>query len=121
MLLAHQRSWKTILTLRKYFIEFHETTSMLNISNNKLPEETINYPFSSLKKTETANAKLFFRVWTWTFIVFGVSFLFLPWTQNIQSEGKTIPLNPSDRPQTIDATISGRIELWYVKEGDRVN
>ena len=121
MLLAHQRSWKTILTLRKYFIEFHETTSMLNISNNKLPEETINYPFSSLKKTETANAKLFFRVWTWTFIVFGISFLFLPWTQNIQSEGKTIPLNPSDRPQTIDATISGRIEQWYVKEGDRVN
>jgi multidrug efflux pump subunit AcrA (membrane-fusion protein) len=53
-------------------------------------------------------------------MIIGVVFLFLPWTQNIQADGKTIPLNPADRPQTIDATISGRIEKWFVKEGDRV-
>jgi len=93
---------------------------MLNISNNKLPVETLNYPFSSLKKTETSSAKLYFRVWIWIFVGFSIAFLFLPWTQNIQADGKTIPLNPADRPQTIDATISGRIEKWYVKEGDRV-
>jgi len=93
---------------------------MLNISNNKLPVETLKYPFSSLKKTETSSAKLYFRVWIWIFVGFSIAFLFLPWTQNIQADGKTIPLNPADRPQTIDATISGRIEKWYVKEGDRV-
>jgi multidrug efflux pump subunit AcrA (membrane-fusion protein) len=93
---------------------------MLNISNNKLPLETLNYPFSSMKKTETSNAKRYFRIWIWIFTSFSIAFLFLPWTQNIQSDGKTIPLNPADRPQTIDATISGRIEKWFVKEGDRV-
>ena len=93
---------------------------MLNISNNRLPYETINYPFASLKKTETSHARLYFRLWIWGLVIFSIAFLFLPWTQNIQADGKTIPLNPADRPQTIDATISGRIEKWYVKEGDKV-
>ncbi|MEY3320871.1 MAG: hypothetical protein RLZZ417_454 [Bacteroidota bacterium] len=93
---------------------------MLNISNNKLPIDTLNYPFASFKKTETSHAKLYFRLWMWGLIFFCIAFLFLPWTQNIQADGKTIPLNPADRPQTIDATISGRIEKWYVKEGDKV-
>jgi len=55
-----------------------------------------------------------------TLFLCGLLFLFLPWTQNIQADGKTIPLNPADRPQTIDATIPGRIERWYVREGDRL-
>lgn len=93
---------------------------MLNISKNKLSIEALNYNSTAFKKTETSNAKLYFRTWMWVFIVFSMAFLFLPWTQNIQADGKTIPLNPADRPQTIDATIPGRIEQWYVKEGDRV-
>jgi multidrug efflux pump subunit AcrA (membrane-fusion protein) len=93
---------------------------MLNISKNRIPVETLNYPFASLKKTEISSATLYFRVWLLILMIIGVVFLFLPWTQNIQADGKTIPLNPADRPQTIDATISGRIEKWFVKEGDRV-
>ena len=45
---------------------------------------------------------------------------FLPWTQNISSNGKLTSLNPGDRPQTIHATIPGRIEKWYVSEGQQV-
>ncbi|GAB3199176.1 multidrug resistance efflux pump [Pontibacter aydingkolensis] len=43
--------------------------------------------------------------------------LFLPWTQNIRSEGELTALTPQDRPQTIEATIAGRIERWHVMEG----
>ncbi|WP_439881246.1 HlyD family secretion protein [Pontibacter sp. MBLB2868] len=47
--------------------------------------------------------------------------LFLPWTQNIRSEGMLTALTPQDRPQTIEATIAGRIEQWHVMEGAFVN
>lgn len=43
--------------------------------------------------------------------------LFLPWTQNIHTQGTLTTLRPQDRPQTVEATIAGRIEQWYVLEG----
>lgn len=47
-------------------------------------------------------------------------FMFLPWTQNINSNGNVTALDPSDRPQTIHSTIPGRIEKWFVEEGQFV-
>lgn len=49
-----------------------------------------------------------------------ILFLCLPWTQNIESEGKVISLSPNQRPQSIQSIIAGRIEKWYVQEGDSV-
>ena len=46
--------------------------------------------------------------------------LFLPWTQNIQSSGKVTALKPGQRPQTINSLIAGKIEKWYVQEGQFV-
>lgn len=46
--------------------------------------------------------------------------LFLPWTQNIRARGTLTSLSPEHRPQTINAIIPGRIEQWYVAEGDLV-
>ena len=46
--------------------------------------------------------------------------LFLPWTQNISGSGSVTTLKPSQRPQSIQSVISGRIEKWYVQEGDYV-
>jgi multidrug resistance efflux pump len=48
-------------------------------------------------------------------------FLFLPWTQNISGSGAVTTLKPNQRPQTIQTVISGKIEKWYVQEGDFVN
>ncbi len=46
--------------------------------------------------------------------------LFLPWTQNISGQGQVTTLKPDQRPQTIQSQIPGRIEQWYVREGDFV-
>jgi multidrug resistance efflux pump len=48
-------------------------------------------------------------------------FLFLPWTQNINSKGYVTTRLPEQRPQAIQSIISGRLEKWYVREGDFVN
>lgn len=46
--------------------------------------------------------------------------LFLPWQQNIRSEGELTALSPSDRPQTVETAIAGRIVDWRVSEGQFV-
>jgi len=54
------------------------------------------------------------------FSIIGLIVLFLPWTQNISGSGAVTTLKPNQRPQTVQSLISGRIEKWYVKEGDFV-
>lgn len=56
------------------------------------------------------------------YLILGLTLLFLclPWTQNINSKGKLITLKPEQRPQTVQTIIAGRIEKWFVKDGDQV-
>lgn len=93
---------------------------MLNLSKQRVntngSEE--NYKsFAMLSEVE------FGRVLTyWLYAIFGVFFflLFVPWTQNIRTTGKVTTLYPNERPQHIVSTIDGRVERWYVREGDYV-
>lgn len=54
------------------------------------------------------------------FLILLVILLFLPWTQNIKGQGNVTTLRPNQRPQNIQSPISGRIEQWFIKEGDYV-
>ncbi len=46
--------------------------------------------------------------------------MFLPWQQNVQGNGAVTALSPSDRPQQLQTRIDGRIEAWFVAEGQFV-
>ncbi|MCC6817839.1 MAG: HlyD family efflux transporter periplasmic adaptor subunit [Bacteroidia bacterium] len=46
--------------------------------------------------------------------------LMLPWTQNVRAYGQVTALKPGQRPQTIQSILPGRIERWYVQEGQFV-
>jgi multidrug efflux pump subunit AcrA (membrane-fusion protein) len=46
--------------------------------------------------------------------------LCLPWTQSISGNGRLTSLRPDQRPQAIQTIIPGKIEQWYVREGDLV-
>ena len=54
------------------------------------------------------------------FFVVIILILFLPWTQNIRSKGNLTTLRPEQKPQKINTIIPGRIEKWFVKDGDLV-
>jgi multidrug resistance efflux pump len=62
---------------------------------------------------------VFTRLLFLALFLFGV-ILFLPWTQNIRSKGYITTLQPNQRPQTINSIIGGRIEKWFVNEGNYV-
>ncbi len=54
-------------------------------------------------------------------LVFTAAALLAPWTQNIRGRGSVLAYAPDQRQQPIEATISGRIERWFVQEGTQVN
>ena len=90
---------------------------MLNISDNTVNQEVELSRFNSFKQTVLSNANRMFTRWLLFTLFLVLIFLFLPWTQNVQSKGKVTTLQPGQRPQTIQSTIAGRIEKWYVREG----
>lgn len=46
--------------------------------------------------------------------------LFLPWTQTVSMEGYVSALDPENKPQQVTSRIAGRIEKWYIRDGDFV-
>ena len=46
--------------------------------------------------------------------------LMVPWVQTAAGSGGVIALDPLDRQQSITALVGGRIEKWYVTDGDTV-
>lgn len=91
---------------------------MLNISENQTHIDTSKY--RAFQKVKLARANLFFKRWMVGFSVCILLALFMPWTQNIRAKGVVTTLTPDQRPQMIHATISGRVEKWYVREGQLV-
>ena len=56
----------------------------------------------------------------WYIFIFFLAILFVPWTQNINSEGSVTTMRQEQRPQQINTILPGRIVKWWVKEGDWV-
>lgn len=93
---------------------------MLNITNNRI---TTSIDFENFKSGKHAYRNTHYKNFNRFLIAFFVLLLivlFLPWTQNIQSDGLVTTLKPNQRPQTLQSQIPGRIEEWFVREGDFV-
>ena len=94
---------------------------MLNISPNRLNKTVDLRGYNSGKKVFHSRHYKHFNRFLMAFAGIGVIVLFLPWTQTVSGDGNLTTLKPDQRPQTIQSPIPGRIEKWYVSEGDFVN
>lgn len=91
-----------------------------NYSKSGNPDTSfVNGGYYSAKLLNPAFSKIFLY-WCYGILFLFILCLFLPWTQNISSSGKVTTFRPEHRPQTIHTTIAGRIEKWYVQEGQLV-
>ncbi len=94
---------------------------MLNISHNQINKKVSLEGFKSHKRVFGKRHYKMFNRFLGAFSIVGIIFLFLPWTQNVTADGYVTTLTPDQRPQTLQSPIPGRIEQWYVREGDYVN
>lgn len=94
---------------------------MLNISSHsKLNEKVDITGYGAGKKVFHKRHFKQFNRFLAAFSIMVLLILFLPWTQIISGRGFLTTLTPDQRPQTIQSPIPGRIEKWYVREGDYV-
>ncbi len=94
---------------------------MLNISDHNVGNILNEDEFYSLRTLKTPKlGRMLARV---LMVMSGIIFIsmFLPWQQNIRGTGKLTALDPSNRPQTIESAIAGRITDWKVMEGQYVS
>ncbi len=94
---------------------------MLNISKNSIGDSINKNHYSALHQVELKSSGKVLIRWLSVFFFIALLVMFLPWTQNIRAKGKVTTIRPDQRPQTIHSVIGGRIEKWFVKEGDFVN
>ena len=95
---------------------------MLNLSNNnkaKIEQKSIERFRTIQNLSNRPHYKILNKIILMASVL-GIIILFLPWTQNISGSGFVTTLKPNQRPQTIQTAIAGRIEKWYIKEGDFV-
>jgi multidrug resistance efflux pump len=94
---------------------------MLNISNNSIANKVDESKYRAFGKvvSKTSN-RLLVKILIGMF-GFILLIMFLPWTQNITARGYVTTLKPNQRPQTVQSIIAGRVEKWFVQEGDYVN
>lgn len=92
---------------------------MLNLSENNSIGNTIEKYKTVINLKERPHYKILNRIILGVSLL-GVIILFLPWTQNISGSGSVTTLKPNQRPQTVQTAIAGRIEKWFVQEGDFV-
>jgi multidrug efflux pump subunit AcrA (membrane-fusion protein) len=82
-------------------------------------EQTVLLPSMSLVRYPSA-------VWTLALMLFvllvvaPIALLVAPWQQNVAGQGRVSAIHPSDRQQTIDAPVEGRVLRWHVVEGTQV-
>ena len=93
---------------------------MLNITKNHVSEHIDIKTLKSGKDIFTVQYHKRFKNFLKVFSILIVVIIFLPWTQNITSTGLVTTLKPNQRPQSIQSQIPGRIEEWFVQEGDFV-
>ena len=93
---------------------------MLNISNISVNKYIDRSRYQSLWKAEQRKSSHVLRKVLGVFFALALIFMFIPWTQNIRARGNVTTLKPDQRPQTIHSVIGGRIEKWFVQEGDFV-
>jgi len=93
---------------------------MLNLSkNNRVKikkEQSILFKTLQTPNAGKVLAKVLMSI-TGLFLIL----LFFPWQQNIRGNGKLTAFKPSERPQSVETAIAGRIASWRVIEGQFVN
>ncbi len=93
---------------------------MLNISKKSIHKKINLSEYKSGKYVLNKKYYKQFNRLSLLFLSLVIVVLLLPWTQNITGQGNVTTLKPNQRPQNIQSQISGRIEEWFIQEGDYV-
>ncbi len=93
---------------------------MLNFSRQRIDKIIAQEKLYSLRAIKSPRSSKILARWLMGIGIIFLVILFVPWQQNVRGTGNLTAFNPENRPQTIEAIIAGRIQLWHVREGEYV-
>ena len=93
---------------------------MLNITENKIADKIDLEEYRSFKLLRKSHIQRIVLMLVLGLLTTLFVMMLLPWTQNISSKGYVTTRLPEQRPQAIQSVIGGRLEKWFVREGDFV-
>lgn len=93
---------------------------MLNISDNSIQNAIKLRDFRSARLLRKIRIKRLSVILLSSLFAGIIISLFLPWTQNISAKGYVTTRSPEQRPQAIHSVLAGRLERWFVQEGNYV-
>ncbi len=93
---------------------------MLNISPHSVEEHLKKEKLYSIRLVSTPRTGRIVTWWLLGILLLLVLLMFVPWQQNVDGAGQLTALSPEERPQTIQSPIAGRIDRWFVQEGQYV-
>lgn len=80
--------------------------------------------FDGFRTMHTIRTPRIGRVFAWGTViaiaVVAAVLIFVPWVQTASGPGEIVALNPEDRPQPVTALVPGRVERWFVQDGQLV-
>ncbi len=92
--------------------------------NRQILEQTLHEPefrLRSLDMVQTGPGPRIFGIILFAVFVLSVIFvMFVPWRQSVVGAGQIFVFSPMQRPQEIEAQISGRLLQWYLRDGQVV-
>lgn len=102
-------------------------TSLYKIEQLFANDPSSSYVYSEASLNLGATKKVYRKYYAkkvkwilYTILISCVIVLFLPWTQSVSMTGEVSVLNPENKPQQITSRIAGRVEKWYINDGDFV-
>lgn len=77
--------------------------------------------FNCMEKVKTPRwASMFAKILLAFFLLSLIVMFFVPWQQTSKGRGEVIALDPNNRVQNINATVDGRLDKWFVRDGMEV-
>lgn len=102
---------KSITYLQTYY-DSVASIEKLSFVKEYSREEQISFKLSNYNKT--------YRYTKIILMITPILLFMLPWVQTSEGLGLLTTLNPEDRVQEISALVDGRIDKWFVREGETV-
>ena len=90
---------------------------MLNLSKQRVYDEIQRQHLHSIETLHPPDSGIVLAKIMLGLFVLGIVMMFLPWQQNISGNGEITALSVQDRPQSLQTTIPGMIEKWWIQEG----
>jgi len=83
-----------------------------------IPNHGLSYSLTAVRTSRSMRVFAFLLLFLLVSLI--IVLVGIPWVQTVNGDGQVTALIPNQRPQTVQAQIKGRLEKWYVTEGQFV-